>query len=296
MSKACLSVSPVSSLESIAIVPELPESGVFPAEPSTQVRLSLVPRPAPMLTLPPPVRAAKMLKSVRTMAAGIARRLPRHVEVEDLVGAGALGLADAFSRRNGMPGTEFEAFASVRVRGAMFDELRRLDSMPRRVRARAKEVAQAKRRVEQRDGANAAEESVAKELGMDMAAYQNVRTTIEARRAPIQLSALTEDGVEAPIPETAEGPDATVARAQIGKLIASGVHELPERMRRVVVGLYVEGETLKQIGQSLGVSESRVCQIHGDALALLRARFADEQAETTAPVKRATPKKRTRRA
>ena len=81
MSKACLSVSPVSSLESIAIVPESPESGVFPAEQSTQVRLSLVPRPAPMLTLPPPVRAAKMLKSVRSMAASIARRLPRHVEV-----------------------------------------------------------------------------------------------------------------------------------------------------------------------------------------------------------------------
>jgi RNA polymerase sigma factor for flagellar operon FliA len=280
--------SPVSALGRYSSMPpcsgERVSRSSFPA-PITQVRISIAPR-APMNTMPPAARAAKMLKTVRQVAMRMARRLPRHIDVEDLVGAGALGLADAFSRRNGMPGSEFEAFASYRVRGAILDELRRLDAMPRRTRTRAKEVAQAHRAVEQRSGTAAQEEEVAKELGLDMPAYQAMRAKLEASRGPVALHSATnedDDGVHEIEDARAEMPDVAVARTQIGEMVVEGINTLPERMRRVLVGLYVEGDTLKDIGTALGVSESRVCQIHTEALGILRAQLSDDQDDGAAP-------------
>jgi RNA polymerase sigma factor FliA len=272
-----------------SILPAVEGRGVrssFPP-PVTEVRISIVPTAPARATLPPPVRAARMFKTVRQIAARMARRLPRHVDVEDLVGAGALGLADAFSRRNGMPGPEFEAFASYRVRGAMLDELRRLDAMPRRSRTRAKEVARAHRTVEQRSGTAAKDEEVAQELGLDMSAYQVLRGKLEASRGPIQLTLAAnddDDKVDEIADAKTEMPDAIVARTQISELVVEGINTLPERMRLVLVGLYVEGQTLKEVGRGLGVSESRVCQIHTEALQLLRSRFVDGASEAPPPV------------
>jgi RNA polymerase sigma factor for flagellar operon FliA len=212
----------------------------------------------------------------------LARRLPRHVDVEDLVGAGSLGLADAFSRRGQMPGSEFEAFASCRIRGAMLDELRRLDAMPRRSRRSAKRVAIASRAVEQKLGRPAVEEEVAAELGLEVNAYQALRAKIDASRAPVPFSALgsEEDDVTQDVADPKdEAPDTLDARAQIGQQIAAKVNSLPERMRTVLLGIYVDGTTLKEIGRSLGVSESRVCQIHTEALSALRSSFRDPEAE-----------------
>ncbi len=223
--------------------------------------------------MPPAARAAKMLKTVRGVAATLARRLPSHVELDDLVGAGALGLADALSRRNDMPGREFEAFALCRIRGAMFDELRRLDTMPRRVRSQAKEIAKASRCVELREGGAASEEQVAAELGLGMSDYQAARATIEARRPPIPIASLGEDADDV-MPAANEAPDAVVARGEVARLVAGGIDALPERLRKVVASLYAEGRTLKDIGVALGVSESRVCQMHSEAIRLLRTRVA----------------------
>ncbi len=238
-------------------------------------RISIVPRPVSRPTLPPRVRAARMMGTVRKVALQMARRLPRHVDVEDLVGAGSLGLADAFSRRGTMPGSEFEAFAAYRIRGAMLDELRRLDSMPRRSRRSAKALATACRKVEQRVGRPATEEEVAAELGVDMETYQALRAKIDASRAPVPLTVLgggdEDDATHDVADPKAEGPDAVADRALIGERLSGRVNELPERMRTVLMGIYVEGATLKQIGKSLGVSESRVCQIHTEALAALRS-------------------------
>jgi RNA polymerase sigma factor FliA len=242
--------------------------------------ISIVPRPLPRPTLPPRVRAARMMATVRKVALRLARRLPRHVDVEDLVGAGSLGLADAFSRRGQMPGSEFEAFASCRIRGAMLDELRRLDAMPRRSRRSARRVATASRAVEQKLGRPAAEEEVAAELGLEMGAYQALRAKIDATRAPLPFSALGGDDDEAThdvADPREEGPDTLTARAQIRAQIAAKVSALPERIRFVLMGIYVEGTTLKQIGQTLGVSESRVCQIHTDALAMLRSSLEESE-------------------
>ena len=212
-----------------------------------------------------------MMVTVRKVAARLARRLPRHVDVEDLVGAGSLGLADAFSRRGSMPGSEFEAFAACRIRGAMLDELRRLDAMPRRSRRSAKKVAKAHTAQGRAEGwlAPRLDEQIAEELGLDVASYQELRGKLDSSRAPIPLSAMgheDDDAVYDAVDPSDDGPDSRLAaRAQIGALIADKVNELPERVRNVLLAIYVDGRTLKEIGVSLGVSESRVCQIHTEA-------------------------------
>ncbi len=232
-------------------------------------QISILPLAPSRPTLPPGARAAKMMTTVRKVASGLARRLPRHVDIEDLVGAGSLGLADAFSRRGTMPGSEFEAFAIYRIRGAMLDELRRLDAMPRRSRLSAKRVAVASRAVEQKLGRPAGDEEVAAELGLEMGAYQALRAKIDASRGPVPFSALgaeDDDATHDVADPKDEAPDTLAARSQIGRQITAKVNNLPERMRAVLVGIYVEGTTLKEIGRVLGVSESRVCQIHTEAL------------------------------
>ena len=219
-----------------------------------------------------------MMATVRKVASRLARRLPRHIDIEDLVGAGSLGLADAFTRRGTMPGWEFEAFAVYRIRGAMLDELRRLDAMPRRSRRSAKRLASACRTVEQKLGRPAVQEEVAAELGLEMDAYQALRAKIDASRAPVPFSALgaeEDDATQELADPKDEAPDTLAARAQISGQITAKVNALPERMRTVLLGIYVEGATLKSIGRSLGVSESRVCQIHTEALAALRSTFSE---------------------
>ncbi len=248
--------------------------------------ISILPRRPARPTLPPRVRAARMMATVRKVATHLARRLPRHVDIEDLVGAGSLGLADAYSRRGTMPGSEFEAFAAYRIRGAMLDELRRLDAMPRRSRRSAKRLASACRAVEQKLGRPAIEEEVAAELGIEMSAYHALRTKIDASRAPVPFSALgseDDDATQDVADPKEEGPDALAARAQIGSQIAAKVGALPDRMRQVLTGIYVEGATLKQIGRTLGVSESRVCQIHTEALGALRSMFGDQEGGAIPP-------------
>jgi RNA polymerase sigma factor for flagellar operon FliA len=211
-----------------------------------------------------------MMSTVRGIAAGIAKRLPRHVEMEDLVGAGSLGLAEAFSRRGAMTGHEFENFAACRIRGAMLDELRQRDSMTRGSRQTAKRLAKAARAVEQRIGRPATEEEIASELSLDLSAYHALCAKVTANRAPVAFSALGEsDDV---VRNVADPSD----HIRLSILIARHLETLSERQRTVLVRLYVEGMTLKEVGISLGVTESRVCQIHSEALAALRAALSEQ--------------------
>jgi len=238
---------------------------------------SSFPQRAPRPSLPPALRAKRMVGTVRAIAARLAKRLPKHVDRDDLVGAGSVGLADAISRRGGMPGVEFEAFAACRIRGAMLDELRRLDALSRSTRRSAKRLSRAKNAVEQKVGRAAFEHEVAAEVGMDVESYRSLRARIEANRAPVLFSALGGDCDDSPhdlVDPSAEAPEALTARAQMAAIVTERVSALPERMRAVIIGLYVDGSTLKEIGVALGVTESRVCQIHAEAIATLRTAFA----------------------
>jgi RNA polymerase sigma factor for flagellar operon FliA len=182
----------------------------------------------------------------------------------------------------------------------MLDELRRLDAMPRRARRSARKVAQALRVVEQKEGRPAAEEEVAAEMGLNLESYQALRTKLDASRIPMSLGGGgTSEDDEAPVREVAdtkvEQPDELAARSQVQAQVVRGMESLSERMQTVLAGLYMEGKTLKQIGATLGVSESRVCQIHTEALKSLRTRLADaDESSDAALLSREPPASETR--
>ena len=225
-------------------------------------------------TLPPAVRAKRMVNTVRMLAARLGRRLPQHIDRDDLVGAGSLGLADAYSRRGSMSGAEFETFAACRIRGEMIDELRRLDALSRGARRSAKLLAKARHNAEQKLGRSALDAEVAHELGINLTAYRHLCSQVESHRAPVLFSAMgsENDNASQDIADpNNDAPEALSVRSQVVAAIGEHIDELPERTRAVIHGLYVEGRTLKEIGASLGVTESRVCQIHKEAIAQLRA-------------------------
>jgi RNA polymerase sigma factor for flagellar operon FliA len=236
-------------------------------------RPSIRPVHTPIATLPPGARAVRMMATVRKVASGLARRLPRRVDIEDLIGAGSLGLADAFSRRGSMPGPEFEAFASYRIRGAMLDELRRQDGLTRRSRRTARRIADASRAVEQKLGRPARHEEVAAELQLELDAFEALRTKVDANRNALPLSSFGgDDDASFEFPDSNDvTPDELAARMELGVQVAAQIAVLPERTRAILSAIYVEGTTLKEIGESFGVSESRVCQIHSEVIAELRA-------------------------
>ena len=223
-----------------------------------------------------------MLKTVRRLAAVFARSRPAHFDVDNLVGAGALGLAEALSRRNGMPGPEFEAFALHRIRGAMLDELRRRDVMTRTARARSKKIGRAVRTVERRLGAPAGAEEVAAELGVRPSLYHALCAGT-AMREPVSLNAMAH-GDDAGSREVADSrctPDEAFLQENMAVVAAEQMEALPTRTRRILRAIHVDRMTLKQVGAELGVSESRISQIHTAAVAVLRDSLArDEQART----------------
>ncbi len=213
---------------------------------------------------------------VRRIAHHLAARLPASVEVDDLIQAGMLGLIEAARNFQADQGAAFETYASIRIRGAMIDEIRRGDWVPRSVHRRYRDVIAATRRIEQLKGGPATAQEVAAELGVSIGDYHQMLE--EAARG--QLLSLDEhadahDGE----PRLARSEGTTPARnfedSEFRKALADAIATLPER-ERLVLSLYYEQElNLREIGAVLSVSESRVCQIHGQAALRLRARLGD---------------------
>ena len=180
---------------------------------------------------------------------------------DDLWSAGALGLVDAARRFETGRGVKFETFAEHRVRGAMLDELRRLDHLPRRLRERSDQVAKARRELAQALGRPASDGEVAEKLEMtetEMAELEG------AAQPPAQLDPDLETADEAPAPEE------RLERARQGKKLAEQITRLPERLQLVLSLHYTEGCTYREIAKILEISEPRVCQLHAQALEKLR--------------------------
>jgi RNA polymerase sigma factor FliA len=213
---------------------------------------------------------------VKRIAYHLAGRLPPQVEIQDLMQAGMMGLLEAAQNYTSGRGASFETYAGIRIRGAMLDALRKLDWAPRSVHRKTRAAALALRAVEARLGAQASEADVAAEMGVPLSEYQRVLSDALG----CQLLRFTEaDGSDdSPLERLADGgpdPEHLALDESRRKAIAGAVEQLPER-ERLVLSLYYEHElNLKEIGAILKVTESRVCQLHGQALLRLRALLAD---------------------
>lgn len=211
------------------------------------------------------------LPVVRRLALTLQVRLPASVELDDLIQAGMVGLLDALSRYDASQGASFTTYASQRIRGAMIDELRSRDWVPRSVRRNAREIEETIRRLDQQLGRPAEEREVADELSLSLDEYHQRLADSNGG----QLLGFEDVVAEGSEPDGGEGSppspfDAFAGDEQRQQLVLA-IEKLPER-EKLLLGLYYQEElNLKEIGAVLGVSESRVCQLHSQAVSRLRA-------------------------
>lgn len=214
---------------------------------------------------------------VRRIAYHLMGRLPPSVDVGDLIQSGMIGLLEAARNYAADRSASFETYAGIRIRGAMLDELRKTDWTPRSVHRKAREVAEVVRQIEVETGADADDAEVMKRLGLTADEYHQVL----ADAASSRLLSLTapDDGDGSPAMDVADAstltPAEDIEQAGMRQALIDAITTLPER-EQLVMSLYYEQElNLKEIGAVLGVTESRVCQIHGQAIIRLRARMTD---------------------
>ncbi|MFO1356609.1 MAG: RNA polymerase sigma factor FliA [Gammaproteobacteria bacterium] len=214
---------------------------------------------------------------VRKIASHLLGRLPDGVELADLVQTGLIALLDAARQYSPAKGASFETYAGIRVRGAMLDEFRNTDWAPRSVYRKQRQLTAAVRAVEGRTGAHAAPRDIATELGVPLEEYfRMVAATTTQRMFSLEEANPEQAGETGPDGEQpATDPSAELESTEFQAAMAAAIGALPER-EALVMSLYYEEElNLKEIGGVLGVSESRVCQIHGQALVRLRAQLQD---------------------
>ncbi len=223
---------------------------------------------------------------VKYVASRVAVGLPQNVEHADLVSYGIFGLIDAIERFDLERGYKFETYAISRIKGAIMDELRSIDWVPRSVRSKARSVETAYAKLESRLHRNPTDEEVAEELDITIDQLQTLLSQISF----VGLVALDEmlSGGERgesitlgdTIADKSMGPGGTFELQEMRQLLAGAINTMPEREKIVLTLYYYEGMTLNEIGQVLGVTESRVCQIHTKAVLHLKARMQAAQRES----------------
>lgn len=219
---------------------------------------------------------------VKYVAGKVSVGLPNSVEYEDLVGFGQFGLLDAIKKYDPAKGVKFKTYAVTRIRGAIFDELRQLDWVPRSVRQKSREIEDAICELESKLGRSATDSEVANSLNMSEEEYH--RTLMRVSGTSIlslndvwnssddQDSMSIGDTVESP---ASLNPEMIAEREAIKKVIVEAIQELPEKEKMVIVLYYHEELTFKEIGEVLEVSESRISQLHTKANLRLRAKLTN---------------------
>ncbi len=220
------------------------------------------------------------LPLIQSVAQALASRLPACVDAEDLAGVGVMGLIDAIEKYDPKKCDNFRNYARIRIKGAMLDELRTLDWVPRSVRQVASKIEQKRRKLEQDLGRAAIEEEMAQAMDVSLERYYQLRD----RAMGTGMISLEDIGVESSSEqrsflECLEDPDAIrpddhSEAAEVKRALLSAIQALPERERYVVGLYYLEGLNLKEIGSVLSVTESRVSQIHTKAIRLLRQKIS----------------------
>jgi len=211
---------------------------------------------------------------VKRIAFHLMSRLPASVQVDDLIQAGMIGLIEASRKFDPEQGASFETYAGIRIRGAMLDEIRRTDWTPRSVHRKAREVAEAVRKIENEQGRDARDVEVAAAMGLELNEYHKILQDATGCRifSFEDPGSVGEDG-PAHGQRQPNQPLENLQNCDFKQGLAGAIKGLPERERLVMALYYDEELNLREIGEILGVSESRVCQIHGQALIRLRARM-----------------------
>ncbi len=212
---------------------------------------------------------------VRKLAHQLKAKLPPSVEVDDLIQAGMIGLLDAVNRYEETHGAQFETYAVQRIRGAMLDELRSSDWMPRSMRQNMRKVEVAMNALQQRLGRSPTETEVAKQLKMSLAEYQDLLTDGGGHQLvyyeDFHDSESNEHFLDRYCSDDKSDPLKALMNTGFRQAVIDAIMALPER-EKILMGLYYEQElNLKEIGAIMGVSESRVCQLHSQAVARMRA-------------------------
>ncbi len=210
---------------------------------------------------------------VRRIAMKTVRTLPSSVTLDDLLSAGWIGLAEALQRRtSGMNEEQFEAYASHRVQGAILDYLRSLDPLSRKLRGASRRISDTTAELSSRLGRSPEEEEIAGELGLSLENYHQLLMQIaEAGLARLEL---TENSGW--LPEQLS-PETLVTEHELVDHVATAIDELPERLRTVLGLYYQEDCSFREIGEILGVTESRACQLHTEAVHRIRAKMKDSR-------------------
>ncbi len=215
---------------------------------------------------------------VKRIAYHLVSRMPPNVEVDDLIQSGMLGLLDAAKHYSATKGANFETYAGIRIRGAMLDEVRKSDWTPRSVHRSMREMADVVRRIENAKGQDATPTDIAEGLGVSIEEYHKLVQDAASCRVFSFDQMGPGDDESSPADHARDdrpGPFDHIEEEGFRDALAGAIHQLPERERLVLSLYYDEDMNLREIGEVLEVSESRVCQIHGQALVRLRSRLAE---------------------
>lgn len=237
--------------------------------------------PRPRRTAPGSVGEAQLVEKhlplVKSVVARLALGMPAHVDSDDLYSAGLGGLLNAVRHYNPVAGTSFETYARLRIRGAILDELRRMDWVPRSVHSKARKVQKAAQKIEQCKGRAATEDELAKALNLSKSEFQlwaseirpatfvnlDAEICTESDDSLSQYESLADTRVESPVDGT--------FRRELAEIITGRLQQLPDMQRKVLALYYFEGLRLSEIAEAFGLTESRICQIHAQAIRAIKA-------------------------
>lgn len=234
---------------------------------------------APALTADEERVLLEHLPIVRFLARRIHERLPQHVDIEDLVSAGVVGLMDAFAKFDPTKKVQFRSYAQFRIRGAILDSLRTLDWSPRELRRKGRAVEEAVRVLTARLGHAPGEGEIAAELGVSLEEYQQLLGDLKGLEiGTLHVERNEDSGDEelAYVPgKPEEDPLFRCLKGELEERLTDAIQKLPDRERLVMTLYYYEEMTMREIGLALGVVESRVSQVHASAVVHLRAALKD---------------------
>lgn len=219
----------------------------------------------------------KYVPLVRNVVGRLAMNLPPHVDGEDLYSAGLTGLLSAVRQYNPSAGTSFETYARLRIRGAVFDELRRMDWVPRSVHTKARRVQAVMNEIEQKKGRVATEQEMAAALKISIPEYRQWLEEVRPATFVCLDAAFNSDFDDSisqyeSLPDhRQENPMDGASRREVARVIADRLRELPEMQRKVLALYYFEDMRLREIAEAFGLTESRICQIHAQGILSIKS-------------------------